>query len=162
MLLEATSKAVRYHLRDGREVLLQPGVPVEMSDGAGRRLLEKAGGRVRIVSPSADVVIEAASPSATPVFWEGADGRICGPASPEHFLMIGSGDAARFWLLLTFEGSLWWIRSDLLRSRQAFEQQPPRVCACCGGHRFWLSIHDSRVCAVCHPPRHERLVRAWL
>lgn len=35
-------------------------------------------------------------------------------------------------------------------------------CFTCESTRFWRSIHDSVVCASCHPPRSEALVREWI
>lgn len=58
MLLEATGKPLRYKLRSGDEVLLEPGRPVDMPDGAARSLLKQAGERVRVVPYEAVPVIQ--------------------------------------------------------------------------------------------------------
>lgn len=47
MLVEATETPITYRLRSGQVVVLQPGIPVELSDQAGRQLLRKAGDKVR-------------------------------------------------------------------------------------------------------------------
>jgi hypothetical protein len=52
MLIEATEKPIRYRLQTGQEVYLHPGLPVELTDDAGRQLLRKAGGKVRLVESS--------------------------------------------------------------------------------------------------------------
>ena len=49
MLIEATQQPIRYRLQSGVEVLLPPGVPIELSDEAGRQLVKKAGSKVRVV-----------------------------------------------------------------------------------------------------------------
>lgn len=51
MLLEATDKPIRYRLHTGEEVYLKPGVPTELPEQAGRQLLRKAGGKVRMIKP---------------------------------------------------------------------------------------------------------------
>ena len=75
MQLEATGKPLKYRLRSGKEILFQPGCPVDVPDESARELLKKAGDRVRVVSP-APVVIESAHQNARPVYWERANGRI--------------------------------------------------------------------------------------
>lgn len=51
MHIEATEKPIRYRLATGEEVILRPGVPVEVPEQAARQLLQKAGGKVRAVFP---------------------------------------------------------------------------------------------------------------
>lgn len=75
--------------------------------------------------PTAPVVIEPAHPHARPIFWERNDGRIYGPAAPEFLAQVGLGlKTTDFWVVADFETQSVWIRSDRLRSRKAFEQQP--------------------------------------
>ena len=50
MLVEATEGPVRYRLRDGREIVLRPGVPVELRPELAEKLLAKVGPKVRVVS----------------------------------------------------------------------------------------------------------------
>ena len=119
MQLEATGKPLKYRLRTGEELLFQPGCPVDVPDESARELLKQAGDRVRVVSP-APVVIESAHQNARPVYWERANGRIYGPGTPEFLARVGDD----FWIVATFAGHPYWIRSDRLRSRKAFEQQP--------------------------------------
>jgi hypothetical protein len=69
------------------------------------------------------VVIEPAHPKAKPIYFEDALGRILGPCFPE-FLAKADG---HFWIVTTLAGSARWIRSDRLRSRQAFETQQPVI-----------------------------------
>lgn len=35
-------------------------------------------------------------------------------------------------------------------------------CRCCSGSRFWRSIYNVVICAVCHPPAAPDLVSGWL
>jgi len=37
-----------------------------------------------------------------------------------------------------------------------------RGCRACGGRHYWRSIHDVVICATCHPPASDALVREWL
>lgn len=70
------------------------------------------------VGPSRPV-IEPAPPNPRPIYWETGDGRILGPAVPEFFLQ----DGEEYWISVTFEGHIRFLRDDRLRSRKAFEQQ---------------------------------------
>ena len=65
------------------------------------------------------VTIEPAATNARSIYWEAADGRILGPAVPEFLPKVGE----QFWVVTSYEGQLRWIRSDRLRTRQAFEMQ---------------------------------------
>jgi hypothetical protein len=58
MFVEAVARSIRYRLRSGEEVTLQPGVPTELPDAAARQLLTKACGKVRLVE----------APQATPTY----------------------------------------------------------------------------------------------
>lgn len=114
MLIEASHPlTVR---RSSGELRLVPGYPVELPDGEAIRLLEKANGKVRAITPP---VIEPAAQNARPIYWETGDGRILGPAVPELLAQVGS----EFWIVTTFEGYPRWINADRLRSRKAFEEQ---------------------------------------
>ena len=50
MQLEAVGKPLKYRLRTGEELLLQPGCPVEVPDESALSLMSKAGNRVRVVA----------------------------------------------------------------------------------------------------------------
>jgi len=103
---------------------LEPGVPVELADHLAQRLLKKAINKVRVVHH--DVRIEPASPKAHFVYWESGDCRILGPARPEFLAQIGAGlNSTDFWVIIEFEGQPRWVRSDRLRSKQAFDTQRP-------------------------------------
>ena len=101
--------------RSSGDVRLVPGHPVDLPDGEALKLIAKAHGRVRAITPT---VIEPAATNGKPIYWEAADGRIVGPAVPECLAQVGDD-----WIVTTFEGQLRWIRSDRLRSQKAFEQQ---------------------------------------
>ena len=62
-----------------------------------------------------------AAPNARAIFWETGDGRILGPALPEFL----GRDGDIFWVSVTFDGRIWWINADRLRSQKAFEEQTP-------------------------------------
>ncbi len=68
-------------------------------------------------------VIEPAAPHARPIFWETSDGRILGPAVPEFL----GRDKNAFWVSTTFEGNIWWVNADRLRSKQQWAEQKPLV-----------------------------------
>ncbi len=63
-----------------------------------------------------DVVVEPASPTARPVWWEDSDGNLCGPATPELLGKTGAGEQARFWVIVTYQDASRWIQSDRLRA----------------------------------------------
>lgn len=50
MFVEATEAPITYKLKSGQIVVLQPGLPVELSDQAGQQLLRKAGDKVRALT----------------------------------------------------------------------------------------------------------------
>ncbi len=114
--------------RSTGDLHLKPGFPVELPDDDAVRLLAKKPDAVLQVSVPVPggVTIEPAAPNARSVFWETGDGRILGPAKPEF--LARDGDA--FWISTTFEGQIWWINVDRLRSQKAFEVQ---------GSSTWLS-----------------------
>ena len=35
-------------------------------------------------------------------------------------------------------------------------------CFTCRGGQFWLSVYGAKVCARCHPPAEDRLVKEWI
>lgn len=70
------------------------------------------------------IVIEPAAANPRPVYWERADLSIVGPGRPEFLAKVGTGATERFWVIVEFQGQPAWVRSDQLRSRKAFEQQP--------------------------------------
>ena len=72
---------------------------------------------------SDDIVLEPASPTARPVYWESREGTWHGPVKPEYLGKTGTGDKEVFWVVVCYNKTVQWIRSDLLRSRQAFEAQ---------------------------------------
>jgi hypothetical protein len=70
-----------------------------------------------------DIAIEPASSTARPIYWETMDGAWHGPVKPEYLGRTGSGENEVFWVIVTHNGIMRWIWSDLLRSRQAFQNQ---------------------------------------
>jgi hypothetical protein len=54
------------------DVKLTPGIPHELSDAVGERVLQCVGDRVRIHAqePAQHTIIEPAAPNARPVYWE--------------------------------------------------------------------------------------------
>ena len=102
---------------------MKPGQPVEFSETEALKLLVKAKGRVRLVEPEESVVIETASPSARPVYFERNDGVIYGPARVTDLAKVGTGATEQFWVIVEYQGQPAWLRSDRLRSKRAFEQQ---------------------------------------
>ena len=99
------------------DVHLEPGVPCELSDAIAQRVLERTGGRVRVIEPpSPETIIEPAAPGARLVYWEDSGGKLCGPAVPEYLAKTGSGEREHFWVVVTDRGVIRWIRSDRLRA----------------------------------------------
>jgi hypothetical protein len=105
---------------------LLPGFPIDLPDEEAQRVLAKARGKVRVVPQGAALMEPAVKPDGSPlsaIYWEHSTGEILGPAIPEFFAQDGD----RFWIFTTFEGSIWFINADRLRSQKAFlEQRIPR------------------------------------
>ena len=105
-------------VRTGRgDVKLTPGIPQELPDAIGQRVLERAGEKVRIHEPNGkeETLIEPASPTAKPIYWESVDGKILGPAKPEFLAKSGPDGHEQFWIVVTFRKITRWISSDRLR-----------------------------------------------
>jgi hypothetical protein len=68
-----------------------------------------------------DVRMEVAHHRARSVYWEAADGKVLGPAMPEFLARVGTGKREQFWIVVRYAGHARWVRSDRLRSKQAFE-----------------------------------------
>jgi hypothetical protein len=65
------------------------------------------------------MVIEPAAQHARPVYYERNDGVIYGPANVTDLAKTGSGDEARFWVIVECQGVVEWIESGRLRTKQA-------------------------------------------
>lgn len=87
MLIEAL-KPLRIRFKE-REVHLQPGHPVTFTEEEGRKLLEKAPGKVRQLR-SAEI-----QPGSF-ITWQGADGKQRGPALVDFFYTDPDGSAWAF------------------------------------------------------------------
>jgi len=73
------------------------------------------------------IVVQLAASNARPVYWEGENGQIRGPAVPEFLARVGIGEMARFLVLVQYEGRILFVDSDLLRSRKARPLREPHV-----------------------------------
>jgi hypothetical protein len=85
MLLEAIQHRIRYRLRDGQEIQLCPGLPMEVPDAKARKLLQKLPKEVRAIEPMAEcpAPVETDAPFAPLlpgwlVVYRGACGRLRG------------------------------------------------------------------------------------
>jgi hypothetical protein len=110
-------------LKTGEEFSLKPGYPMDVPDHAAAQLLKKVPDKVRPVHSK--IIMEPATKTdgglLSPIYWETTDGNILGPAVPEFLARDGN----TFWISTTFEGRIWWINADRLRSKKAFETQRP-------------------------------------
>ena len=122
MQIEAMGRPIKYRLSTGEEILLKPGIPVELRDESARILLKQAGDLVRVVSPT-PVVIETATENPRPVYWERVNGSIVGPGIPEFMAKVDDGPKDSYWVVAQFAGQPIWVNSIVLRSRRQFEQQ---------------------------------------
>lgn len=86
-------------------------------------LREHKPGIVASLRESAKLIVEPASSMASPIYWEAMDGTWHGPVKPEYLGRTGRGDGERFWVIVSYRGTVQWIWSDLLRSRQAYERR---------------------------------------
>ena len=68
-------------------------------------------------------MIEPALPTARPIYWERNDGVIYGPATVTDLARVGTGGTEQWWVVIEYHGQPAWVRSDRLRSKQAFEEQ---------------------------------------
>lgn len=115
---------------DGVRLALSAGGKIKASgdQGAVTRWLpiirEHKPGIVAVLQSAEEITIEPAAANARPIFWERGTGEIVGPAVPEFLAKVGMGETASYWVICQFLGQAVWVRSDRLRSRKAFEQQP--------------------------------------
>jgi len=115
MLIEATSQPVRYQFRDGRQVRLELGRPVDLPEQQARALLHKAAGKVRVAST---VTVEPAACRRL-VYWESASGSLLGPATVSYFARVVEPDGREaFWLCVEFRDGWRWLHESRLRSCQ--------------------------------------------
>jgi len=114
VLIEALEPLL-VRLKD-RDIELAPGVPTEIPDDAGLRLLRKAPDMVRVIG----VIIEPIYRQARPVYWEDAKGQTQGPADVEFLANVGRGRNETFWVVVTYQGTVRWIRSDRLRAKPRY------------------------------------------
>ncbi len=124
MWIEA-SQPLRLRFKDGDDLHLRPGCPVEVPDDAGNRVLAKGGGKIRIVDrPQSDVVIEPAmkpdGSALSPIHFKDLHGKIFGPA---HVEFVAKTINEQFWVVVNYEGSLRWILSDRLRANPRGDRQ---------------------------------------
>ncbi|MCX5806972.1 MAG: hypothetical protein NT010_13080 [Proteobacteria bacterium] len=49
----------------------------------------------------------------------------------------------------------------LLKLLEAGRIKPAQSCPICKSYRWWLSIHGSLVCGLCHPPASEGIVKMY-
>jgi hypothetical protein len=141
VVIESLTK-LTVRLRDGRRIRLEPGRPVSLDEENGRRLLERAPNKVRLVpsaapegrpcpwtadddtrtqeSRSGGFLAEPAS--ARLVYWETGDGRIL-----TGRLVLRGWDQRddTYWVGVEHDGGFSWVRSDRLRSRADYETQQP-------------------------------------
>ena len=127
MLLEAIDRPFKFLFSDGTQVRLTPGQPVELSKDRARRLLDRAKGKVRVIScldqrdggtnPRPDPpVIGEPHPNPRPCYWEARDGTI----RRGLVTMLGRY-GSEFWVLIE-EGPHWvWTRDYNLRSKAQWE-----------------------------------------
>ncbi len=116
-----------------REQLLIPGQPVDLPDEKALKLLQKAPGQVRIVSPSLGQVVEVESMAGQRVLT-----LIAG------ILQDDPGMPAGRWLGLAGPLSR-WVRDSVVKDWH------PR-CRTCGAQLWWLTHEQKVLCEICHPP----------
>ncbi len=106
MLVEATEQQVRFRLRDGQDIVLRPGVPVEVSPDLAGKILAKVGGKVRVVSRLPVL------PHGCLIYWRGADGHDRGPAVIED---VVQDERHVHWVRVEYEGQMRWISERILQ-----------------------------------------------
>lgn len=139
MLLEATDRPIKVRLRDGREIVLRPGEPVEIEEARARWLLAKAGAKVRVLAgdvlppaPAAPLTVEPCP--ARVCYWEAGDGSVH-RAQAVLLGMMGTGQTASWWVGIEHADGFTWVQEDRLRTKAQYEGQAPAGprCASCDG-----------------------------
>ncbi len=131
MLIEAlTPLTVRLN---HQEQLLTPGQPVELPDEKALKLLQKAPGQVRIVSPYLGQVVEVESLAGQRVRTLIAGILQDDPRMPPGRWLGLAGPLSR------------WVRDSVIKDWQ------PR-CGTCRQSRWWWTSEPVLFCAICHPP----------
>lgn len=113
---------------NGTRQVYRPGDRLVLTADQATKVLAKWPDRLRPVDTEPVIVepaLKADGSPLTPVYWESATGQILGPAVPEFFGAVGVGEATTFWIVTTYQGETRWIRSDLLRTKQAYDEQQP-------------------------------------
>lgn len=124
-------------------VHLRPGCPVEVSDEEGRKAVDAAKGKVRTL-PLPEVAV------GSTLTWERAGRLIRGRV--EHLTTDGGR-----WALVTLPDGTW--SSVNLRFARLVDAD---VCFACRATTRWVSIYGAVICAHCHPPVDDDLVKEWL
>lgn len=137
MWIEAVSRMIRYHLTNGRTIVLTPGEPVDLAEEQARHLLSQAPTEVRQVprSPVPEPVQVELGPD-RPVWWKSADGTIRRGLA----VLLGkveTDDRVTCWVGIQNEdGRVAWVRDDRLRAPGAVTvpaASAQATCARCGG-----------------------------
>ncbi len=118
---------------DHQERVLIPGQPVELPDDKALKLLQKAPGQVRIVSPYLGQVVEVESMAGERVRTLIAGIVQDDPRKPPGRWLGLAGPLSR------------WVRDRVIKEWR------PR-CHTCGGSRWCWTPEPLVFCEVCHPP----------
>ncbi len=118
---------------DHREQRLTPGQPIELPDEKALKLLQKAPGQVRIVSPYPGQVVEVESLAGQRVRT-----LIAGIVQDDPRMPPGR------WLGLAGPLSR-WVRDSVIKDWH------PR-CHACAQACWWWTLEQMVFCEVCHPP----------
>jgi len=152
MKLEATGKAFTYRWPGG-EVHLEQGKPIDLPDDRGKRLLDKAAGKVRMVAPTIR--------PGDKIAWGRAGVTQVGTVD-----FIHTDSEGGTWAFTT--GGDWsaintkFARLATAEDIEAATNRAAPACFACGATGRWLSINGAVVCVVCHPPVHLSLIKSWV
>lgn len=133
-------------------VHLRPGRPVEVSDEEGRKAVDAAQGKVRTV-PLPEPVAGPAPAQVTigaTLTWDRAGLILRGRV--EHLMTDGGR-----WALVTLPDGAW---SSV--NLTVAELVTTGACFACQSTTRWVSIYGAVICAACHPPVDEHLVKEWI
>lgn len=114
--------------RNGHITTCSPGQRISVPEEKAQRMLERVGGKVRLVQDEPlEIVIDPAAAHARPVWWESAVGELRGPATPLFLAKTGAGAKEQFWVIVELEGQTWWILDERLRAAPTRQEAARKV-----------------------------------
>jgi hypothetical protein len=113
--------------QNGRVTTWHPGQHMTLSQEKARRVLDRVGGKVRVLEGDASPIERQPArpqPQAKPVYWlRQSLGAIVGPATVEFVTQTEEGLTSQYWVAVVHEGLPLFVDSIWLRSKRQFDLQ---------------------------------------